>query len=283
MVAAKNTTPSFIRSTNAYNTLVQTLKNWNLEALAPTVLRLLQEGHDQTIIPIMLQDTDAYKQRFAGNEIRRKAGLAVLNPAEYLSTEAAYRQIMESNGLPSGFYDQPDDFSKWIGNDVAPTEIQTRVGYAVDAAQRVDAGTKKAFKEFYGVTSDHLAAFFLDQDRALPQIHKQARAARIGSEGYDQGIGLLSRNEAERLATSDLVGDTEISSAMAGVAENSKGVGFLGDLYNQDYSTKDAANEVFFGDVAAKRKRQDLIGRERATFAGNTGVGKTSLEQKGNY
>src|SRR5581483_2048777 len=111
------------------------LRQWGLQELAPDVLRLLQDGHSQDQVSVLIQDTDAYRKRFSGNDLRRKAGLAALSPAEYLATEASYRRIMESAGLPVGFYDQPSDFTTWIGADVSPNEIQSRVNLAVDAAE----------------------------------------------------------------------------------------------------------------------------------------------------
>lgn len=264
---------------DAYQVMVQMLRQWGLESLAPEVLRLLQEGHSQDQVSMLLQDTDAYKRRFAGNEARRKAGLAVLSPQEYLSVEASYRRILEGNGLPAGFYDSPSDFAGWIGSDVAPTEIERRVGFAVDAANRLDDGTKRAFSEFYGVGTHDLAAYFLDRDRALPLVQKQARAARIGAAGFNQGVG-FNRARAERLAESTIVGEGEVESAVGTVAETARDVGRLGQLYgDRGYTADTAAEEVFFGDVEAKRRRQHLIERERAEFAGSAGVGRSSLSK----
>jgi hypothetical protein len=46
------------------------------------------------------------RKRFAANAARAKKGLAELDPASYLQLENQYRQLLQSNGLPSGFYDQ---------------------------------------------------------------------------------------------------------------------------------------------------------------------------------
>lgn len=261
---------------DAYLMLVQMLREWGLESLAPDVLKMLQDGRTQDQISILLQDTDAYKQRFAGNEARRKAGLSVLSPKEYLQTEAAYRQIMESAGLPRGFYDSPSDFASWIGSDVSPSEIKTRVDLAVDAAQRLDDGTRQAFRDFYGLGPSDLAAYFLDRERALPQLQQIARGAQIGGAGYSQGLA-MTRQRAERLATSVLVGDEQIAPSIGRVANLTKDIGLLGGLYGGDYTQTDAEQEVFFADEQARRKRQDLAAREIGQFSGSSGVGKGSL------
>jgi hypothetical protein len=132
---------------SAYDVMVALLRQWGLESLAPAVRQYLVDGYSQDQISILIQDTEPYKKRFAGNEARRKAGLPALSAAEYLSVESSYRQIMSSAGLPPSFYDSPDDFAAWIGKDVAPTEIKTRVDAATDAANRLDDATKQTFKD----------------------------------------------------------------------------------------------------------------------------------------
>lgn len=264
-------------SANAYELMLDTLRQWGLEGLAADVLSLIQEGYTSDVITLRLQDTPAYKARFAGNDARRKAGLPVLSPREYLATEATYRQILESNGMPPGFYDHPNDFAGWIGSDVSPSEINERVGLAVSAADRVDAGTKRAFRDLYGVGSSDLAAYFLDRERALPLVQRQGRAAAIAGAGYNQGVN-FDRATAERLATSTLVGTAEIDTAVGSVAEAGQRTTFLGDLYgDQGYDTTTAAEEVFFGDSTARRRRQRLTQQQDADFSQGSGVGRGSL------
>lgn len=266
---------------NAYDYLQQMLTEWGLQELAPDVLRLVQEGHGQQNIPGLLQDTEAYKRRFSGNELRRKQGLAVLAPGEYLQTERAYRRILESNGMPSGFYDSPSDFADWIGKDVAPTEVNQRVSLAVTAANRADAGTKRAFQDFYGVDTSHLAAFFLDQEKAMPLLDKQAKAAAIGAAGYNNGLN-FGRDQAEALSASQLVSSQQYDSAVGQVAELARQGGRLAGIYGDQYGQDAATAEIFFGDAAAKRKREDLASKERGMFSGGGGTNKSSLSTGAN-
>lgn len=266
---------------NAYQMLQQMLQQWGLDELAPDVLRLLQDGHSQDQVSILLQDTDAYKRRFSGNELRRKAGLAALSPAEYLATEASYRRILESSGMPSGFYDSPSDFANWIGNDVSPSEIQSRVNLATDAAQRLDQNSKQAFWDYYRVTESDLAAYFLDRDRALPQIQQQARAAQIGAAANQDNIG-INRGLAEQLAASG-VSDTDLPGTVAATAQLAQQVGHIADIYGDSYDVKDAASELFLNDSGSVQKRQRLTDREKATFNGRSGLGQSTLTQQQNY
>lgn len=268
------TTPT---SNSAYELMLDTLRQWGLEGLAADVLSLIQEGYTNDVISLRLQDTPAYKERFAGNDARRKAGLPVLSPREYLATEATYRQILESNGMPPGFYDHPNDFAGWIGSDVSPAEINERVGLAVSAADRVDEGTKRAFRDLYGVGTNDLAAFFLDRERALPLVTKQGRAASIAGAGYNQGV-TFGRAEAERLAGSTMVDTGDISSAVGTTVDIGQRGTLLGDLYGDtSYDLNTAAEEVFFGSGDARQRRQKLAQQEEATFSQKSGVGRGSL------
>lgn len=266
---------------DAYQLLQQMLSQWGLDTLAPSVLGLLQDGHTQDQISILIQDTDAYKQRFSGNDARRKAGLAALSPAEYLSTEASYRRILESSGMPSGFYDQPSDFSSWIGSDVSPSEVQSRVNLATDAAHRLDDSTKQAFWDYYKVTPTDLAAYFLDRDRALPTIQTQARAAQIGAAANRDQLS-VNRSLAESLAGSS-VSDADLAGTVGTASRLAQDVGHIGDIYGDSYDVTDATSELFFNDAAAQKKREKLSDRERATFGGQSGIGRSTLGQQQNY
>jgi hypothetical protein len=93
---------------------------YGLASLANTIVDLKQQGLTDRLVSIKLKETPEYKQRFIGNENRKKAGLQPLTPAEYISAEASYKKVMRDSQLPAGFYDQPDDFAKFLGNDISP-------------------------------------------------------------------------------------------------------------------------------------------------------------------
>lgn len=266
---------------NAYDLMVSMLKEWGLEALAQTVYGFLVDGYSQDQIGILLQDSEPYKQRFAGNTARRAAGMRALSPAEYLAVEGSYRQIMSRAGLPTGFYDSPEDFASWIGGDVSPQEIQGRVNGAVDAAQRLDEGTRRAFMDWHGVGENDLAAFFLDRERAEPALQRIARGVQLGGGLMNQGL-TATRERAEQLA--GYMGDGDPAAAVSRIAEATRGGTRLGSIYGQDYSQTDAEDEVILGSEAATRRRKELAAMETGSFSGGSGVGRGSLgSEKKNY
>jgi hypothetical protein len=173
---------------DAFVALNSLFSSYGLATLAPKIFSYIQNGYSADTIALLLQDTAEYKTRFAGNELRKKQGLPVLNPADYLATEASYRQIMASAGLPKSFYDSPSDYATWIGGDVSPTEIKSRVDLATAATTAADPYLKQQMAAFYGVDDAHLTAYFLDQTKALPLLQKQEAAAQFGAEAARRGL-----------------------------------------------------------------------------------------------
>lgn len=180
---------------NAFEALNNLFSSYGLQTLAPKIFDFIQKGYSADTIGILLQDTPEYKQRFAGNEQRKAAGLPVLSPAEYLSVESSYRQIMRQGGLPPGFYDGPTDFNDMIAKDMSPSELKTRVDLASQASTLANISYKQALEKMYGIDQAHLTAYFLDPDRATPLLQKQAAAAAIGAEALKRGFQLSSNLE----------------------------------------------------------------------------------------
>ncbi len=173
---------------NAFEALNSLFSGYGLDSLAPKIFDFIQKGYSADTISILLQDTPEYRQRFAGNEQRKKLGLPVLSPSEYLSVESSYRQIMRQGGMPAGFYDQPSDFNKFVGLDLSPTELKQRVDLANEASNLANPSYKRALEQMYGIDSSMIAAYFLDPDRAEPILRRQAAASQIGAEALKRGL-----------------------------------------------------------------------------------------------
>lgn len=258
---------------NAYQILTELLNQWGLSSLSPEVLRLLQEGYSQQQIGFLLQDTEAYRTRFYGNELRRQKGLAVLSPAEYLQVERSYRQVMSNAGLPEGFWDQSSDFQEWIGGDISPVEVQRRVDEAADAAFRLDQATKDyAFEEF-GLLPDDLVVLLLDATRGRDELNRVYRGTRIG--GAAAGAGLrLTQQQAQRFGT--MAGDRYLEQldTFANLAATGEK---LSGMFGQDYRAEQAAEEVFGASVEAERRRRRLFALEEGEFVPGGGAGRGAL------
>ncbi len=263
---------------DAYLAINALFKNYGLESLAGKIYDYVKNGYSADTISVLLQDTKEYKTRFAGNEARKAAGLPVLSPGEYLATEASYKQIMQSAGLPIGFYDSPTDFSSWIGKNVSPSEIQTRVDLASQATVLSNPAYRKALNKM-GISDNELTAYFLDQNRALPILQKSAATAAVGAEAIKQGL-TFDTAYAEQLALSGISAD-EARQGYSQIASELDTFRALGSIYGEQYGQREAEQATFEGTASALQKKSRLLSAERGQFAGSTGGARAGLGQAG--
>lgn len=253
--------------------LTALFKSYGIGDLAAEIVAMIQKGFSSDTIAILLQDTKAYKQRFAANDARVKAGLPALTPAEYISTEQAYRQVMSAAGLPIGFYDSQDDFRKFLESDVSPTEVKSRVDAVSEAIYKAPKATKDIFSQWYS-TGD-MIAYALDPKVASPLIEQRIRAAEAAAVARNQGLQ-LSQMSAERLGVTGSSLD-DINSGFSFIAQEKGTTDKLSAMYGGALTQDDLVAEVFDKDANAALKRRGLASRERGTFAGSSAQGKGSL------
>lgn len=255
---------------DAYMALNAMFKSYNLGSLADKIFDFVKNGYSADTISIMLQDTKEYKDRFAGNELRKKEGLPILSPREYLDTEAAYKQIMQSAGLPKGFYDNQNDFADLIGKNVSPTEIQKRVDLAVEATQNAPEAYRTALKKVMGLSEGDMVAAFLDEDKALPLLNKATATARIGAEALQQGL-LFDKGYAEGLALAGVTVD-QARQGYAQISNEMQTLQTLGSIYGEDWTQRQAEKATFQSEQGAVTQKRTLASRERAQFSGSAGA-----------
>ena len=263
---------------DAFVAIKTLFKSYGLETLAGKIYDYVKNGYSADTISILLQDTSEYKARFAGNEARTNAGLPVLSAGEYLATEASYRQIMESAGMPIGFYDQPGDFVKWIAKNVSPSEIQSRVDLATQATVLAPASYRQALQQM-GISQSEMAAYFLDSTKALPYLQKSAATAAVGAQALQQGL-TFDESYAESLATSGVTG-AQAQQGYAQVAGELGTMQGLGAMYGEQWDQRTSEEAVFEQKADATGKQRKLLSRERGAFAGASGGAKAGLGGRG--
>jgi len=261
---------------DAFLALETVFKQYGLESLAGKIYDYVKNGYSSDTIAILLQDTPEYKKRFAANEARAKAGLPVLSPADYLNTENAYRQAMRQSGLPEGFYDSTDDFTDWIAKDVSPTELQSRVDLATQATALSNPYYKQALAQI-GIDDGHLAAYFLDPDRALPFLQKSAATAQIGAAALQQGL-TFDKTYAEQLATSGVTA-AEAQQGYSQVASELSSMEQLGAIYGTKWTQQESEESVFGTGASATAQKAGLVAQERGQFSAAAGGARAGLSQ----
>jgi hypothetical protein len=249
------------------------LNSWGLGSLADEVVKFIRNDFSVDTIMLELQKTEAYKKRFAGNERRAAAGLPVLDPAEYLAMEDQYREVMRLAGMPIGFYDQTDDFTNFISNDVSPNEVSARVNAAKDVIHNLDPNVRAVVNQWY--TDGDLVAYALDPDRAVTTIQQQYETAQIGAEQIQAGFG-ANQQIAERLQSLGIEAD-QAASGLQQARTLQQDANRLGALTGDQFSDAEVVAATFEQEGGVTRRIGRLASQERARFGGGAGIGAQTL------
>lgn len=264
---------------SAKEILIDFLKQMGLESLGEWAWKTFTEagGGDlgMSLVGIEIYKTPEFKARFPAYEAMAKKGQA-LSPKQMLDYEEQTRQIMHAAGLPSGFYDKPDDFAKFMLNDVSPTELQNRVQIAQTAAITAPEEVRTQLQRLYGVNHGELTAYFLDPTQAMPVIQQRFTASQIAAQSQTTGFGQLEQTQAEKLAAE---GVTE-QAAQEGFGALSANAGlFEQQVAGEDVIDPNAQIAAQFEQNAAARKRIEQRKQSRlGEFQGQSGFG---VGQKG--
>ena len=271
---------------SAYDLLFSEFDRYGLGSLLEDVKGLIVTGADPAQLTLALRQTKAYQNRFAANADRIKNGLRALSEAEYVTLEDQYQNVMRNYGLPASYYTKDNTgkqagFEKFIAGDVSASELEDRISIAqkrvIDAAPQV----KEALKQFYPDIKDgDILAYTLDPAQGLASIQKKVLAAEIGGAAMGSKLD-TTVNRAEELARYGVTAESAKQGygAIGGGLERGRQ---LSSIYQQpDYNQAVAEEEVFNlpGQTQAGEKRKKIIGLEKATFGGQTGVSSGALSQ----
>lgn len=259
---------------DAFVALETLFTTYGLGSLVQNIFNFIQQGYSQDTITLLLQQTPEYKQRFAGNDIRQKNGLSILSPAEYLSLESSYYQVVKAAGLPSNFYDNHADWVNWIGNDVSPSEVQSRVQMAQVATEQAPQDLVQALGQM-GIPKSSLVAYFLDDTKALPVLQTQFNAAQIGAAALRNNL-VMDPGMATQMANMGISVD-QANSAYQQIGETLPTLEELGRVYNHNYTQQTAEQNLLLGSGQAAFQTQQLESQEKAAFSGNAGAAQQGL------
>jgi hypothetical protein len=274
------------KALSAYNLLLSEFSRYGLEALVTPLRDLVKQGLEGPEFQIALRNTDAYQKRFIANADRIKKGLVALSPAEYIALEDGYQSLMRNYGLPASYYAKDTlgtqaGFNKLIANDVSALELEDRIVTAqkrvLDAAPEVTT----ALRQFYpDINNGDILAYTLDPEKGLTEIKRKITAAEIGGAALSAGLK-TSLTDAEYLRRYGVTAETARQGygTIGGGLERGRQ---LASIYQEpDYTQAVAEEEIFNlpGQTEAQQKRKKIIGLEKATFGGQTGVSSGALSQ----
>jgi hypothetical protein len=274
---------------SAYDILYNEFNKYGLGSLVEDIKGLIQSNVSPSQFSLELQNTNAYKQRFAANQDRIKAGLKALTPAEYIGLEDQYQNIMRTYGMPSTYYTKDGTgkqagFEKFLANDVSAAELEDRIATAQQRVLNSNPEVLTALKQFYpDISNADILAYTLDPQNALTNIKRKVTAAEIGGAALAQGLQATG-GTAESLAGLG-VNKAQAQQGYQEIAGILPRASQLSDIYGeQPYTQQTAEAEVFGGANAAEaaRKRKKLASLEQASFSGSSGVGSLGRD-KGIY
>lgn len=263
---------------DAASALITLFSQYGLETLAGRIIEMVKQGFSSDTMSIMLEETPEYKRRFSANDQRVKNGLSKLSPAEYIATERAYRAVMTQSGMPKGFYDSNDDYTKFLANDLSPTELSDRVKMWQQEALKDKAGLD-SIRKITGLGVSDYAAYLMDPKRATPLLTKTAQAISFAAAGERHGYD-ITKQLAELYGNRDITAD-QAEQGFSSIQDVQADTDKLARLYQLGgYTVEDAASEVFAGNANAANTRKKAASAERATFSdssrGNAGKTKRS-------
>ena len=260
---------------SAFDIMMSALQEYGLDSLSGVLKGLIQGGDtDPNLLQLKLQDTQEWKTRFAGNEMLKQKGLAVLSVGEYLSVERSYAQLAKNYGLPDGFYDDPADFAKWIGNSVSPNEVQQRFQEFADLNNREDPAVTAQLASM-GMSKGDMLAHLMDPTRALPLIQKKYQTTLLGAAARRAGV--VADNGYLGHLTELGVTEQQAAQGYGMIGEGLADMQRMGSIYGEQFGQGDFESAVFDQNAAATQKQKRLASRERAEFGGSSGVGRGSL------
>lgn len=253
---------------DAYARLQTVLNDYGLGSLGAAVQTWLVEGLSESEIVQRMRDTPEFKTRFPAIEQRKKKGLPAISPGEYVAYERQARQLMRAAGLPEGYYDGQDDFTRFLENDLSLSELGDRVSLAANAAFKMPKEDRDKLAA-WGMGPGDLTAFWLNPDKAQPLLERKYAAAQLAGAGTRSGWGDLNESKATDLA---LLGVTA-SEAEQGFGQLVQSRELFGSLDRSEdvIDVDEQLSARFGGNAAAQRRIEDRRRKRQARFEGGGG------------
>lgn len=277
LTSGATTRTATTRSGDAGGTIRSLLRQYGLTELTSMVDRWVRQDLTWPEIEAQLYDpsTKAGKvvdRMYPELRLRQETGKAPLTIGQIRELRDTYTGILRAAGMPETFYDDPNDFTRWIMEDVDPAEFEERVGIAVDWAQNQPAEVRQQLKALYGVDEGGIAAYALDPEKGLPALQRRGAAAAISGAASRTQFGALTREEAERLASLGV--DYGAARQGFGILERSEELlnPLAGEAGGVTFDRGRQLAAVFEGDVDAQEAFERQTGNRVGAFRGGGGV-----------
>ena len=220
-----------------------------------------------------VQQSQSYRDRFPAMQSLADRGRAI-SEETYVAMEQQYASVMSMYGLPATFYDQAEDFSTFLENDVSVNELHQRVGLAAEAAHATNPEVVDQLRDYYGVTAQDLTAYYLDPERATSIFEERERfgTARIGAAAVTSGVGSITRQTAEQIQRTGVT-ETQARGGFQAVAASTLAEETASEA--SDLTTGELVGAEFGLDDEARLKTEERRQRRLAQFSQSGGPAMT--------
>ena len=227
-------------------------------------------------IQLEVVKTPEFNARFPAYATLAKRGQA-LSPAQMISLEQSYAAALHGAGIPSSFYDSPQDYAKFMIDNVSPSEVAQRAQIAAQEVLTAPPDARAQLQRLYGLSTGALIANALDPAKALPIITQQWQAAQNAAIAQGTGFGQLTRGQAEDLANEGVSPAQALSSFSKLASEQQLMAGTTEEGTNISQSTQLAAE--FQGNAQAQQRIAQRQAQRIAAYQGGAGfnAGQTGI------
>lgn len=176
---------------NALAYVNELLAQYGLGSLGAWAYQQVVNGADSNQVIQSLRQTPEYAQRFQAIIQRAAKGLPPISEGDVVNYENQATQTLRAAGFPPGFYDNPQDFTDLISNDVSLNEFTQRISTEWAKVNSAPQEVRDAFADYFGPRGDAaLAMTFLDPERSLQSLQQMTEAAQFGGIGRTFGFNL---------------------------------------------------------------------------------------------
>ena len=272
---------------SAFEVLADEFKANGLESLGAEVERFMKEGVSPAEARVALRQTQAYKDRFKGNEGRLAKGLAVYQPTEYFQAEETYRNLLIANNLQDLVSKNTTD--SFISGAVSAQEVQDRIQNVFTKIDNADPTLKGQLGQYfsnYGIADPNLqrsqlASALLTGETSSMALERQLKKAQLRAGAQMSGVTIAEtgveslQKQLEAQNVSDVYGVAK--TGFGTLSQTMPTTEKLANIYGDQATglSEELQQEAFFGLQSQRRKK--LQEREQATFGGRAGVSTAAL------
>lgn len=230
---------------------------------------------------LQLINTKSYYDRFGSvNEARLKQGYKALDEKTIVGMEDEYQKVLTSYNMPTGFYDQTQDFQMFLKNNLTNVDVANVIQAYKDFVQTgTDSNVRKQLKDLYGIGDEAIAAYMIDPTKGQSILENIAGKNMNTAAALIEGLTAEEANLAQGYGAGSLGYSTQ-RQKYSQVQRELQTTGNLAAIYGENFGAKEAIAAEFGGDVQAQAQAARIKATGAAQFGGTTAIGRTALRTK---